>query len=219
MSSKLLSCIATVLVGMALIGCWLGYNLAFPKVPFLTSSSPDGTLQALLIGQKDRPMFPLVDHCVNLTVLRNSVTLLSEIEVHCGDQLDASFSELFPRQRWLDNTALQFYNDNYHGDRPNDLLTVTNHSSKKLKYLKLTSIDVIIVLDAAPGINLKFQVAGARSDWQWLSAEGELADGTVLARQHRSFENHQPSIYDVTVEENGITLSRIKKLPPKDPKL
>lgn len=196
---------------VVLLGTLAGCSLGGKDVPFLTTSSPQGTYTVNFIGKKERPVIPLVDHLVRFNVFKQDVLFLTERKLHSGDWLDISFDNLYPDQRWIDDKSLQLYREQYHRDTPLDVILVSNDTDTKIAHLRIHSIDSILLFDIEPRATSKFMVAGARMDFKSVYLEGEFNSEQKIAGYSKDFDVGTGSfIYKITVSHNG---SAIEQLP------
>jgi hypothetical protein len=145
---------------------------------FLTTSSPLGTYIVYLTGQKERPLFFTVG--VRFNVLKNGKPYILDKYMHSGDSLDLSFESGYPSQRWLNESTIQFYREQYFNDGEPDTLIFLNNSKKSIKYLKVESVDKFLLFDLNPGSSTKMLNSRSRGDSKWLSVAGEFSDGTPI---------------------------------------
>ena len=139
-----LTALALSLGGLAI------YDLRSQSKPFRTISSPNGVYTVVLSGRKDRPTLPILDHSVRMDVVKSGKPFLSNKELYSGDWLDASFDGWFPQHQWVTEQALQFYKDQFRRDLPNDTITLENNSSRRISFLKVMSVDMLIIFDLEP---------------------------------------------------------------------
>jgi hypothetical protein len=154
----------------------------------LTTSSPAGTYKLILFGEKDRPSVPTVDHSVFLTVFKNEKTLVVSREIYSGDWLDAGFVDWYPQHQWVTEQSLQFYRDQFRQDGPNDTITVQNNSTKKISYLKVISVDILIILELDTKSTAVFSVSRARADSKWVSVDGQFETGQPILASSQDFD-------------------------------
>lgn len=177
-----------IAVGITLVFAVVVAYILQGRKSFLTTSSPVGTYKLILSGEKERPSLPMVDHSVFLTVFKNEKTpLVVSRKIYSGDWLDAGFAEWYPQHQWLTEQSLQFYRDQFRKDGPNDTVTVQNNSTKKISYLKVLSVDILIILELDPKSTAEFSMSGARADSKWVSVDGQFETGQPIIGASHDF--------------------------------
>lgn len=196
-------------VALALGALALYYSQDRSKT-FLTTSSPRGVYTVILSGRKDRPTLPIVDHSVKLDVLKSGKPFLSRRELYSGDSLDASFDEWYPQHQWVTEQSLQFYKDQFRRDLPNDTVTVENNSRSRISFLKIMSVDMLIVFDLDPHSTVTFSVSRARSDLKWTSVEGEFEGGQAIVGSSQNLDvskRKRPVVFRINIADTGTTIT------------
>lgn len=201
-----------LLVGIAFLSVSLGslavYSFVFQRSAFLTTSSPQGTYTISFMGQRGRPLVPLVNHSVSFKVLKGGKPLVSDRDLHSGDWLDPSFDILFPQHAWSNDKTLHLYRDQNRRETPHDSVLVTNTSNSEIEYLIVRSIDTVILLDVTPGSTSQFSVSRARADFKPVFVEGEFRGGRKISYGESFDIPKRPefSTYQIKISENGISI-------------
>ena len=199
------------LIGMALsLGACAIYDPLSQSKPFRTTSSPGGVYTVVLSGRSDRPKVPIVDHKVLMDVVKSGKPFLSGKELYSGDSLDASFDEWFPEYQWVTEKSLQFYKDQFRRDLPNDTITLENNSSRRISFLKIMSVDMLIIFDLEPRSTATFVVSRARSDLKWTSVEGEFDGGQAIVGSSRDLDvskRMRPVFFRITIGDTRTTIA------------
>jgi hypothetical protein len=186
------------------------YTSQTRKRIFLTTSSPGGIYKVVLSGEKQRPWLPMIDHSVFLTALKNEKTLVSNQEIYRGDSLDAGFDDWYPEHQWVTEQSMQFYRDEFRRDRPNDNVTVQNDSTKRIKYLKITSIDILIILELDPRSTAEYSVSRARQNLKWFSVDGQFESGQPIIGASKDFDRRKktgPFSFQISVSDTATTIT------------
>lgn len=176
-----------ITVGITVVFSVVAAYMLQGRKTFLTTSSPAGTYKLILSGEKDRPSLPMVDYSVFLTVFKNEKTLVISREIYSSDWLDAGFVDWYPEHQWLTEQSLQFYRNQFRQDGPNDTVTVQNNSTKKISYLKVISVDILIILELDPKSTAVFSVSRARADSKWVSVDGQFETGQPIIAASQDF--------------------------------
>ncbi|HKG48727.1 MAG TPA: hypothetical protein VKB02_18475 [Pyrinomonadaceae bacterium] len=178
---------------------------------FLTTSSPSGTYRVTLSGGQHRPRVPLIDHVVFIGVSKFGKTVFQNKELYSGDWLDASFDDWYPQHQWVSDQSLVFYKDQFRQDLPNDTITLKNESQKRIAFLKIRSVDLLLIFEFEPHASTSLQVSRSRTDSTWVSVTGEFEGGQQIPTSTMSFDapkNSGPLSLHILVSESGTTISR-----------
>ena len=197
-------------VGIAVVFAVVAAYILQGRKAFLTTSSPAGMYKLVLSGEKDRPSLPMVDHSVFLTVFKNEKTLLASREIYSGDWLDAGFDDWYPQHRWLTEQSVHFYRDQFRQDGPNDTITVQNNSTKKISYLKVISVDILIILELDPKSTAVFSVSRARADSKWVSVDGQFESAQPIIGASQDFDLRKktgPFSFGISVADAETTIT------------
>lgn len=162
-----------------------------------------------MYGRGDRPTLPIFDHSVVLEIVKRGKPFLSRRELYSGDWLDASFREWYPEHQWVTEQSLQFYKDQFRRDLPNDTVTVANNSSRRIRFLRIMTVDLLIVLDFEPKSTVTFSVSRARSDLKWTSVEGEFEGGQPITGSSRNLDvsgRKLPVSFRIDISDDATTI-------------
>jgi hypothetical protein len=199
-----------ITVGIVVVFSVVAAYMLHGKKAFLTTSSPAGTYKLILSGDKDRPSLPMVDHSVFLTVFKNEKRLVVSREIYSSDWLDAGFVDWYPQHQWVTEQSVQFYRDQFRQDGPNDTITVQNNSTKRISYLKVVSVDILIILELAPKSFAVFSVSRARADSKWVSVAGEFETGQPIIAASQDFDLGKktgPFSFGISVADAETTIT------------
>jgi hypothetical protein len=149
---------------------------------------------------------------VRFNVLKNGTSFLSNRYLHSGDSQDLSFEMGYPNLRWINESTIQFYREEYFNDGKPDTLTVVNNSRQSIKYAKVESVDKFLLFEMEPGSSRKMLNSRPRGDSKWLSVEGELSDGGNFAGTNVTLPSQKgiSGSYCVYVNDNKPTFEICK---------
>ncbi len=207
MNRKLIILLVVIWIGIA-FASFLAYRLVTRSSSFLTTVSPSETYTVSFSGNRNRPWLP-IDHCVQYAVLKNGQPFLSERNLACGDWLDHSFDSAFPDHRWPNDKTLQLYRTQNHQDTPVDTIVIANITDREIKFVRLDSVDAVLLFDIAPRSVHQVTVAGPRSDNQSMFVSGEFVDGSCIAKQGGPTDvkdRARGSVFHITISDSGVSL-------------
>lgn len=160
------------------------------------------------MGEKKRPLFFTVE--VRFNVLKNGTPFLSNHHLHSGDSEDMSFEMGYPNHRWINESTVQFYREEYFKDGPPDNLIVVNSTGELIKYARIESVDKVLLFDLEPGSETKMVTPRPRGDSKWFDVAGEFSDGRKLIGANMNLPGQKdptgPNTYYVYINADRTTL-------------
>ncbi|MDQ3798143.1 MAG: hypothetical protein M3384_01725 [Acidobacteriota bacterium] len=203
------------LISLALaIGVSYWFFVAEPDV-FLSTTSPDKTYTFELTGNAFSPSLPFYDHRTNFNLFKNNRSLVKNAQVMAYDFFDSGFSEMYSGHNWESESVLRFRTKDYRRrSRENsDSLTVSNKTSKNIKYLRITAGDMFFIFEMPPDSTDKHSVPQL-GDLPWVMAEGEFADGrridwngvNFLNRDRQRRQQNDSLGYCISVLDDGVKI-------------
>lgn len=147
---------------------------------------------------------------VRFHVLKNGKPFLPNQYLHSGDSEDMSFEMGNPNHRWINESTIQFYREQYFNDSPPDNLVVVNNTSEIIKYTKIESLDKLLLFDLQPGSTTKIITPRPRGDSKWVDVVGEFADGRKIMGTNKNLPRQKdltgPGTYYVYLDADRTTL-------------
>ena len=219
--AKILIAIVVVLVLIgALFGIYILSRTVFSASDILTISSPGATYSVTLSGQSDEPSFPILEHTVYFSVVKEGGLFLTGKYFHSGDWFDPSFSTLYPQHSWLSEKILHFYGDDSSQRRTAGTALVTNKSDKPISYLKVVSGDAYLLFDLQPGSTTSIKIPPANGSLLYIKVEGEFSDNVKIEEVGVDFVMHQtstPAEYHIVISGAvpSIDSPQLKKYKPE----
>ena len=175
---------------------------------FNTYVSPNKTYTVLLKGEQGRAFVGANE--VRVDVLKMGQPFASHIWLHSArDPFDLSFEAGFPNARWLQDNLLEFYRQQYF-EKGSDSLVVSNLSSKRIKYLRVQSLNKFLLMDFEPISSVSMEIPAPRGDFQWIAVEGMFSDGEVIPFSHENFYRRSSqddrSVYEIQITSDGPSI-------------
>lgn len=217
--------VASISLGLVFVGTAVGAVVLFrvlkdPK-PFLTISSPQGTYVIQFTGDRERPKFPLVNHHVAFSVIRNQQVYVASKVIHSCDWLDKPFDFAYPDHRWLSENTLQLYNARRFNAGQADRIRVINKTLESVQQLRVKSDDSFLVFDIQPGSTTILPLTVRRGDFRWIKVEGGFSKGGLIKPVIADFDIESnstgPFTYDILIDENGASIVQIEKNEQLEP--
>ena len=121
----------------------------------------------------------LTPNKVTFDLHRNHKTLLQSQDILTEYWSNENFMNKYASHRWEEESILRFIKNS---DDPAsfDLVSIENETSKRLSYVIVDCIDVLLVFDLDP--NSRVTVGVPRSKWQtWVVARAKYEDGEVVS--------------------------------------
>lgn len=195
-------CLALLLLGVLALSYYL-YATFLVLEPFASVSSPDGTYQVVLMGQKERPLFFTAE--VRFDVLRNGRVFMTNEFLHSGDAFDRSFESGFPDHEWLGENVLHFYRKNDSSPQIEGNLRIVNRTKSKLKYLKVFVMShKFLVFDILPGSQIDLEFAFQKGTILEVFVKGEnFSKGEVFVTAK---DTGGPLLLAVSAYANGVKI-------------
>jgi hypothetical protein len=110
------------------------YSFKFLEKPTDVFISPNEKYRVELYGNKKRPWF--FTNTVAAKIFSNG-NIIANTQIHSGDAFDISFESAYKFIAWQNDRVLRFGYEDKNLEKDVDVLTVTNNSSEKLKYLEI----------------------------------------------------------------------------------
>jgi hypothetical protein len=167
--------LTAVIISLAL------YFLGLRSSAFLSTTSPGGIYTVNLTGQKGRPLF--LTNEVRFSVSKHGEPVVWDRHLHSADALDLSFEAGYPNYRWLGETVLQFYREDYFNAAPPDTLVIVNKAGRVIKWLRVQSVDKFLLLDLQPASEISLPNSAPRGSSKEIYVEGEFYGQESLKNQ------------------------------------
>jgi hypothetical protein len=180
---------------------------AKPKA-FFSTSSPGGTCTVSLTGQKERPVFFMVE--VRFDVSKGGEVFLTDKHLHSFDPLDLSFEMGYPDHRWLSESTIQFYREEYFNYGEPDTFVLVNNTGRAIKYALVESTDKFLLFDLPAESTTKLLNSPQRGDFKWLNIAGEFGDGrSIVSKPVDLAISNTPrggATYNISINADGTIL-------------
>jgi hypothetical protein len=201
----LLLCSILALVGIA-FSC-----VQFSGREFFESSSPNGTYSVRLKGDKGRSL--LLSHEIMADVTKHGAAYVSNIFMHSThNAFDLSFEAGFPDARWLNDSILEFYRQEYF-EKGFDSLVVENSDSRSIKYLRVQAHNKFLIFDIEPKSSVSLRIPAPRGDSQWIALEGAFNDNQKIDFYQKSFNRRSTQrthfSYKIILSSSGPRLIEV----------
>jgi hypothetical protein len=206
-----------LLAGVGLAACERG------GPAFVESVSPGGTYTVVVSGIPEAPTGMFVDHKARVTVSKSFETVVSNRVIHWADSMDRGFTDEFGPHEWTRENVFRFVSSGAKHAHFLDRVTIRNGSSRRVRFLRVLSTDMLLVFELDPGGGLTLQITGQpRIEWftakgqttySWIAAEGVWDDGKEIAFVGRNFyelPTNTAQEYDVTIASSGLSIERRK---------
>jgi hypothetical protein len=174
---------------------------------FSTIESPDKTYVLHLRGKRSRPALPVIMHWVYCEAYRNGRQVIRRQQLHSGDGFDPGFDDLYPDHTWVSSSTLMFHRGEV-GEDGLDTVNVTNNTSKPIKFLRVQSGEMFLLLDLPPQTRTKLSPS-AQTWLSWLEVEGQFEDGKSIPYKGVNFtiKVKGPFTYEIAINDDGPTIS------------
>jgi hypothetical protein len=164
-----------LIVLLFFLGC--SEKTAKPKA-FFSTTSPAGTYTVSLTGQKERPLFFMVE--ARFEVSKGGEPFVTNKHLYSFDSMDLSFELGYPNHRWLSESTVQFYREEYFNDGEPDTFLLVNNTGRAIKYALVESEDKFLLFDLPAESTTKLLNSPQRGDFKWLNIAGEFGDGRSI---------------------------------------
>lgn len=184
----------------------LSRQTAKPKA-FFSTSSPGGTYEVSLTGQKERPIFFMVE--TRFEVSKGGEPFLTNKHLHSFDSLDLSFEAGYPNHRWLSESTIQFYREEYFNDGKPDTFVLVNKTGRAIKYALVESEDKFLLFDLPAESTTKLLNSPPRGDFKWLNIAGEFGDGRSIVSKPVDLaipKSRSGATYYISINADGTIL-------------
>lgn len=176
---------------------------------FLTTSSPSNTYKVELSGNPHTPSIfsAEVENETRFSIFKKDQLIVTNEYLDRYDYLDSGFADMYPENKWINESVLRFGKDIENSERRTDILFVSNKTNKEITYLKIISDDLLLIFDMPPNSKLKLKVPHQNyNSWVW--SYGKFANGQSMKGNGANFYHkdkiNKPLRYCVSVEENQI---------------
>ncbi|MBX7172419.1 MAG: hypothetical protein K1X72_15740 [Pyrinomonadaceae bacterium] len=177
-----------------------------PKV-FFTTTSPTGVYTVELIGDKSRPSLPWMNHKVSFNLYKNDNVMVENGYVYSGDLFDSDFAELFPENKWVNQSVFRVGAGLDITDNNQYSMIISNKTNKVIKYLKVGAKEnLFFIFEILP--NSKIELLAPLQPY--ISAIGEFENGQIIKRNGINFIGKPESISlgktCITIVEDSIKI-------------
>jgi len=186
-----------------------------PKIDFSTES-PQKTYKVTLTGQAGPPdmkfvQLDLTRHEVKATASRVGHIVFDGLSMYSGDGYDNGFRVLYPDQRWLSESVLEFGQKADFAKPPQDELYVANKTQGVIPYLYVRAgkYSIFLLFDLQP--NSVQKLSTHMEYWERVvGCEGKLALGKEIQYSDVGFSSddtaNKGAHYCVVVTDLGVTI-------------
>ena len=174
--------------------------------------SQQGSTHIKLIGNPDRPRLPFVENVLDVELRYRDWPQAQSFELYRADFMDEGFVDRYADPVWLNESTIKFARRNLRPGSEADELTVTNQTSRPIDYVRVSASDLLILVNAAPGMTATYEVGrSGSSDNDYVSVGGRYHDGIPIpqtsANFSRDWDDVTPRRYVVVIRDPAVSVS------------
>jgi hypothetical protein len=169
-----------------------------------TALAKSETWEVFAIGELNAPAGYLSTDVVQFQAVRNG-KLFAEGPLYAAGSNDQPFNRRYTRTQWIGRNTLHFWFPPAE-ERGRLRVSVHNAGTTGLRWLKLNTYELFLLLDIGPGEVIDLPLWRWGGDYLWFTIEGEFVSGQLLRR------NLETSVRDsqgvrLTIRDMEVSIS------------